>query len=493
MFILNLFWYFIIFSFCGWIAEGIITLFSEKKFYNKGFLTLPFCPTYGFCAVILYLLVNPYADQKYITFIASAVILSVILIVIGILTEKLLGFRPWDFSGMRYTITRYITLPYSLFLGMVGVLLIHLIIPVLNTWLVHIPFDVSLMIVIIILVLILLDYAFSLFTVIKLRKRVNRLKEVSDLLDDDVPQEKLDEIKENYNALFKDNHLRRRLASAYPDLRKRTYMKKLSGKLEDVRQENMKEYTMVYENKDEKPFAFGFCFTKLFFLFVIGSFFGTLMETVWAIVVEGHFELRVGMVYGPFIPVYGGGACFLTIVLYKMYKLNDTLIFAISAVVGASFEYFCSWFQETVFGTVSWDYSNTPFNFNGRTNLMYALIWGFLGLVWVRYLYPWISKLIEKIPKRAGAFITTFLVLFMIFNAFMSVTATLRWTQRNEGVTAQNTFEEYLDKHFSDEHMKILFPHMHDPSEKNNNVAGKQPIQPPFDEATTPVTTESTE
>lgn len=96
--------------------------------------------------------------------------------------------------------------------------------------------------------------------------------------------------------------------------------------------------------------------------------------------IDGNFQVRVGLVYGPFIPVYGGGACFLTVVLYKLYKLNDTLIYVISAVVGASFEYFCSWFQETVFGTVSWDYSDTPLNFNGRTNLMYALIWGFWDL-----------------------------------------------------------------------------------------------------------------
>lgn len=90
---------------------------------------------------------------------------------------------------------------------------------------------------------------------------------------------------------------------------------------------------------------------------------------------------------------------FLTAALYKLYKLNDTLVFVISAFVGAGFEYFCSWLQEQMFGTVSWDYSDTPFNLDGRTNLMYALIWGFLGLVWVRYLYPWTAKLIEKSLK----------------------------------------------------------------------------------------------
>jgi uncharacterized membrane protein len=222
----------------------------------------------------------------------------------------------------------------------------------------------------------------------------------------------------------------------------------------------MKEYTRVFQTKQEKPFAFGLCFTKLFYLFVIGSFLGTIIETIWALLLYGHFAVRVGMVYGPFIPVYGGGACFLTLVLYKLYKLSDTLIFVISAVVGAGFEYFCSLLQEKMFGTVSWDYSNTPFNIDGRTNLMYALIWGFLGLVWVRYLYPLIAKLIEKIPKKSGSIITTFLIAFMIFNAFVSISATYRWNERADGIEAQNSFDVYLDNHFYDEKMEFLFPNM---------------------------------
>ena len=248
----------------------------------------------------------------------------------------------------------------------------------------------------------------------------------------------------------------------------------------------MKEYTQTFENKEDKPFAYGFCFTKLFYLFVIGSFIGTILETIWAFCVDGHFEMRVGMVYGPFIPVYGGGACFLTAALYKLYKLNDTLVFTISAFVGAGFEYFCSWLQEQIFGTVSWDYSDTPFNLDGRTNLMYALIWGFLGLVWVRYLYPWTAKLIEKIPKRAGAIITTFLIVFMAFNGFMSVTAIARWTQRTEGVPASNSFEEYLDEKFDDEKMEFLFPGMKKATEAGVATKGVISNERPYLDATEP-------
>ncbi len=473
MLIIDLLWYFVVFSFFGWLTNGIRSMFYEKKFYNRGLLTSPFCPSYGFCAVVSYLILNPFISNKFILFFGSTVVLSFLVVLIGFITEKILKFKPWDFSEMKMNIGTYTTLPLSLFLGFLGCLLVGILIPVLNTLIHHIYFTVSMIVVLSLCLVILIDYVFSIITVVKLQNKIKKLDGVSNLLGEDVPKEKIEELENNYNKLFTESFLRKRLVSSFPDLKRSEYVRQFAVKVDEIKNENMKEYTQVYENEDDKPFASGFCFTKLFYLFVIGSFIGTLLETVWALLLEGHFEVRVGMVYGPFIPVYGGGACFLTIVLYKLYKLSDTLIFVISAVVGAGFEYLCSWFQETLFGTVSWDYSGTPFNLDGRTNLMYALIWGFLGLVWVRYLYPWASKLIEKMPKKTGSLVTTFLIIFMIFNAVMSVSATYRWTQRNEGIEAQTSFGRYLDKHFDDEKMNILFPNMQKVEETGVKTEGE--------------------
>ncbi len=386
--------------------------------------------------------------------------LSFLVVFIGFITEKILKFKPWDFSEMKMNIGNYITLPISVFLGVLGTLLVGILIPILNTIIHYFYFTVSMIIVLSFCLVILIDYVFSIITVIKLKKKIKKFDSISNILGDDIPKAKIQELENNYNKLFTESFLRKRLVSSFPDLKRSEYVRQLAVKVDEIRNENMKEYTQVYESEKDKPFASGFCFTKIFYLFVIGSFIGTLLETLWALLIEGHFEVRVGMVYGPFIPVYGGGACFLTIVLYKLYKLSDTLIFVISAAVGAGFEYFCSWFQETLFGTVSWDYSNTPLNLDGRTNFMYALIWGFLGLVWVRYLYPWASKLIEKMPKKTGSVITTFLIIFIFFNAFMSVSATYRWTQRNEDIPPKTSFGKYLDKHFDDDKMNLLFPNM---------------------------------
>ena len=485
-FLLDLLWYFVIFSFFGWVASSFRSLLLEKKFSNNGFLTSPFCPMYGFSAVICYTALKPFENSKLILFIGSTLILSALMVVVGVLVEKTLKFKPWDFSSSKFSMGNYITFPYALFLGLLGMLLVGLIIPVLRTAVEAIPFWVSLILVLCFCGIIAIDYVFSMITTIRLLRRIAKLKNSSELMDKGATEVEIQELEENYNRLFTENILRKRLAHAYPDLTHMTYVKQINAKIEEIKQDNMKEYTQTFESKEDKPFAYGFCFTKLFYLFVIGSFIGTILETIWAFCVDGHFEMRVGMVYGPFIPVYGGGACFLTAALYKLYKLNDTLVFVISAFVGAGFEYFCSWLQEQMFGTVSWDYSDTPFNLDGRTNLMYALIWGFLGLVWVRYLYPWTAKLIEKIPKRAGAIITTFLIVFMAFNGFMSVTATARWSQRTEGVPASNSFEEYLDEKFDNEKMEFLFPGMKKAAEAGVTTEGVISNERPYLDATDP-------
>lgn len=485
-FLLDQLWYFVIFSFFGWVASSFRSLLLEKKFSNNGFLTSPFCPMYGFSAVICYMALKPFENSKLILFIGSTLILSALMVVVGVLVEKTLKFKPWDFSSSKFSIGNYITFPYALFLGLLGMLLVGLIIPVLRTAVEAIPFWVSLILVLCFCGIIVIDYVFSMITTVRLLRRIAKLKNSSELMDKGATEVEIQKLEENYNRLFTENILRKRLAHAYPDLTHMAYVKQINAKIEEIKQDNMKEYTQTFESKEDKPFAYGFCFTKLFYLFVIGSFIGTILETIWAFCVDGHFEMRVGMVYGPFIPVYGGGACFLTAALYKLYKLNDTLVFVISAFVGAGFEYFCSWLQEQMFGTVSWDYSDTPFNLDGRTNLMYALIWGFLGLVWVRYLYPWTAKLIEKIPKRAGAIITTFLIVFMAFNGFMSVTATARWTQRTEGVPASNSFEEYLDEKFDNEKMEFLFPGMKKAAEAGVTTEGIISNERPYLDATDP-------
>ena len=170
--------------------------------------------------------------------------------------------------------------------------------------------------------------------------------------------------------------------------------------------------------------------------------------------------MRVGLVLGPFIPVYGLGAVAITLCLYKMYNQKDVLIFLASMFIGGAFEYLCSFLQQAVFGTVSWEYSDSALNIGGRTNLMYAFFWGILGLVWVKDLYPFFSRQIQRIPKKTGRGLTVFLSLFMAADILLSAGAVYRESQRINGVPATNAVQEFFDTYFPDEFLDLIYPHM---------------------------------
>ena len=79
-------------------------------------------------------------------------------------------------------------------------------------------------------------------------------------------------------------------------------------------------------------------------------------------------------------------------------------------------------------------------------------------MVWIKLLYPKISWLIEKIPKKAGVAATWVLVVFMTANVVMSVGALVRYDARSRGIAADSRWEQYMDEHYDDETMKRIYP-----------------------------------
>lgn len=212
-----------------------------------------------------------------------------------------------------------------------------------------------------------------------------------------------------------------------------------------------------YREKQEAHFAQGMTFYKLFWVFFIGCFAGVVLETIYCLIQRGHYESRVGLIYGPFNLVYGVGALCLSGALYRFRNRGRVFSFVGGFVVGSVVEYACSWFQEVCFGSTSWDYSNMPYNLNGRICLLYSIFWGILGIFWIKDIYPRMAKWILKIPNKIGKPLTWALLVFMAFNSVMTLFTSLRWTARREGVPAANAFEAYLDEHYPDERMQKIF------------------------------------
>ena len=67
--------YLILYSFAGWVLESVSKTIEQKKFVNSGFLHGPFCPIYGFGAIIMLLCLNGLKERQIVLFIIAFFIL----------------------------------------------------------------------------------------------------------------------------------------------------------------------------------------------------------------------------------------------------------------------------------------------------------------------------------------------------------------------------------------------------------------------------------
>ena len=223
--------------------------------------------------------------------------------------------------------------------------------------------------------------------------------------------------------------------------------------------------SVVVMKKKKEVFAQGMCFKKVFFIFVIGCIIGVIWEgslNCFKMIFNGLtpiFKLYKGVIYGPFSPVYGFGAVLITVFLCEK-KLKNTKIFLYGSILGGVLEYMISFLQETFIGTISWDYSNRILNINGRTTLIYMAFWGLLCLIFVKYIYPFISNLIEKIPTKYGNIIFKCLFVFILFDSIISWTALYRQQERRNGIPPRTIVGKYYDIIYSDARLNKVFFNM---------------------------------
>ena len=194
---------------------------------------------------------------------------------------------------------------------------------------------------------------------------------------------------------------------------------------------------------------------KIFWVFIIGSIIGYILEMIVGLVQNGHFVSKQGLLYGPFSQVYGVGLAVYYLVIPKNKKWIQ--IFLISMFFGGIVEYLFSYFQEFFFGTVSWDYKNLLFNINGITSLLHCIYWGIGGILFVKFIRPYIEKLDNLYNKKLSLIITIAVAIFILFDIIISSLACARQVQRKENIEAKTSLEIFLDEHYSDEVLNKIY------------------------------------
>ena len=174
------------------------------------------------------------------------------------------------------------------------------------------------------------------------------------------------------------------------------------------------EYPYDIKKEKKKIDEIKYDFYDLLLLFFAFAFIGYLWEVLLHLFSDGTFVNR-GSLYGPWLPIYGGGGV-LTLVLLNKYRDNPTFVFFVSVVMCGIVEYFSSLFMEIAFNMRWWDYTGYFFNINGRVCLEGLLFFGFGCTVGIYIVSPFLLNIFHKLNKAYIKFLAIMLSILILID-----------------------------------------------------------------------------
>lgn len=118
----QLLWYFLIYSFLGWVGEVIYQAVSKGLVVNRGFLNGPVCPIYGVGSLGVLCLLGQYASwggskNLPLLFLLGTLLATGVELTGGWALDALFHTRWWDYSDKPFQFHGYICLEFSLIWG----------------------------------------------------------------------------------------------------------------------------------------------------------------------------------------------------------------------------------------------------------------------------------------------------------------------------------------------------------------------------------------
>lgn len=201
---------------------------------------------------------------------------------------------------------------------------------------------------------------------------------------------------------------------------------------------------------------------QLVIIFLLGSIAGLILEELWMFFTAGLTQSRVGLVWGPFSPLYGFGATLLTMICWRLRRRNASpmAIFFVSVLVGGSLEQFTGWSMETFFHASSWTYIHLPDHITQWVAWRFLFFWGVLGLAWTRIIMPDLLYRIGMATTRRQVVFVSLLALYLAADIFMTAMCFGRKVARDKGIPAQNSFETWVDANYTDDFIAARFQNL---------------------------------
>ncbi len=236
---------FMIYSVIGWCMEVTCKLIQYKRFINRGFLIGPYCPIYGYGAILITILLKKYIYDPWVLFVMAILVCGTLEYLTSFFMENIFKARWWDYSQRKFNLNGRVCLGTIIPFGILGLFIMYVSNPFLLDKLELIPEVWLNWISGILFSIYIVDNIVSTFVIRYVKKA--ELIAGKDLDNTEEMTTKVKEILENKSVLH------RRLVKAYPTLI--AIKSKIDKKTKEIKQnivEQKDEITRKVENTAHK-------------------------------------------------------------------------------------------------------------------------------------------------------------------------------------------------------------------------------------------------
>ena len=172
---------------------------------------------------------------------------------------------------------------------------------------------------------------------------------------------------------------------------------------------------------------------KYFLYFVMYAMVGWIYEVFLEVVVYQWGFSNRGVLFGPYLPIYGFGGIIFVILFYSLSKKKSPswfkfvapfIIFLGCALVATAMELATSYILEYFTGAWPWQtYIDYDINFQGRIALSPSIRFGLGGVFFVYVLQPLFVRILKKLSKRRLIIVSNILLVIIIIDIIFKIGA----------------------------------------------------------------------
>lgn len=170
---------FVLYSMLGWLIESIYMSFCNRKLTNRGFGRGPFCPIYGFGAVIGYLILAPLKGKYVAVYVLGAILATTFEYLVGIGMIKFLGELWWDYNDKPLNYKGILCLESTIAWGFYALGVVHFVQGFMYHVIDAVDVKIGIICIQVILGLVAIDYIIKLMEVfhVDLKEKKQRILE----------------------------------------------------------------------------------------------------------------------------------------------------------------------------------------------------------------------------------------------------------------------------------------------------------------------------